>query len=169
MTQNSLYAEEYTRDDYSFYIGEIVSVTIQFCSYSTKHNQPSWFVRKTPMRLNNRKLKIEYPTPIQRLLSNDNWLELDSDFEQGATEQGKIVKFKSLHGKRRFAIVEFEDGAVTRVHRVSFEVANFSIDDFQVGDSLMVTKLGYMADRHTTKWIVVNPPYHFDEKGALVV
>jgi hypothetical protein len=23
-----------------------------------------------------------------------------------------------------------------------------------------------MADRHTTKWIVVNPPYHFDEKGA---
>jgi hypothetical protein len=26
-----------------------------------------------------------------------------------------------------------------------------------------------MADRHTTKWIVVNPPYHFDEKGALVV
>ena len=75
----------------------------------------------------------------------------------------------SLHGKRRFAIVEFEDGAVTRVHRVSFEVANFSIDDFQVSDSLMVTKLGYMADRHTTKWIVVNPPYHFDEKGALVV
>ena len=59
------------------------SVTIQFCSYSTKHEQPSWFIRKTPMRLNNRKLKIEYPTPIQRLLSNDNWLELDSDFEQG--------------------------------------------------------------------------------------
>ena len=132
MTQNSLYAEEYTRDDHSFYIGEIVSgtfvkfnkcghynkvyalfdlddgrrtrvdvkyfkrmkgreamflpgdsVTIQFCSYSTKHEQPSWFIRKTPMRLNNRKLKIEYPTPIQRLLSNDNWLELDSDFEQG--------------------------------------------------------------------------------------
>ena len=218
MTQNSLYAEEYTRDDYSFYIGEIVSgtfvkfdkcghynkvyalfdlddgrktrvdvkyfkrmkgreamfllgdrVTLQSRIYSTKHDQPSWFVRQTPMRLNNRKLKIEYPTPIQRILQNDNWLELDSDFEQGATEQGKIVKFKSLHGKRRFAIVEFEDGAVTRVHRVSFEVANFSIDDFQVGDSLMVTKLGYMADRHTTKWIVVNPPYHFDEKGALVV
>ena len=209
---------DYTRDDHSFYKGEIVSgtfvkfnkcghynkvyalfdlddgrktrvdvkyfkrmkgreamflpgdrVTLQSRIYSTKHDQPSWFVRQTPMRLNNRKLKIEYPTPIQRILQNDNWLELDSDFEQGATEQGKIVKFKSLHGKRRFAIVEFEDGAVTRVHRVSFEVANFSIDDFQVGDSLMVTKLGYMADRHTTKWIVVNPPYHFDEKGALVV
>ena len=43
------------------------------------------------------------------------------------------------------------------------------IDDFQVGDSLMVTKLGYMADRHTTKWIVVNPPYHFDEKEGLVI
>jgi hypothetical protein len=208
MTQNSLYAEEYTRDDYSFYIGEIVSgtfvkfdkcghynkvyalfdlddgrrtrvdvkyfkrmkgreamflpgdrVTLQSRIYSTKHDQPSWFVRQTPMRLNNRKLKIEYPTPIQRILQNDNWLELDSDFEQGATEQGKIVKFKSLHGKRRFAIVEFDDGRATRVHRVSFEVHGYSIDDYQLGTCLVVKKVGFMPDRNITKWVVKNPPY----------
>ena len=113
MTQNSLYAEEYTRDDYSFYIGEIVSVTIQFCSYSTKHNQPSWFVRKTPMRLNNRKLKIEYPTPIQRLLSNDNWLELDSDFEQGATRRQPHGHEIGLHGRPSYHQVDCRQSSLS--------------------------------------------------------
>ena len=199
---------DYTRDDHSFYKGEIVSgtfvkfnkcghynkvyalfdlddgrktrvdvkyfkrmkgreakflpgdsVTIQFCSYSTKHEQPSWFVRKTPMRLNNKYLKIDYPTPIQRLLSNNDWLEFDSIHKLGAIKKGQIVQFKSLHGKRRFAIVEFDDGRATRVHRVSFEVHGYSIDDYQLGTCLVVKKVGFMPDRNITKWVVKNPPY----------
>ena len=199
---------DYTRDDHSFYKGEIVSgtfvkfnkcghynkvyalfdlddgrktrvdvkyfkrmkgreamflpgdsVTIQFCSYSTKHEQPSWFVRKTPMRLNNKYLKIDYPTPIQRLLSNNDWLEFDSIHKLGAIKKGQIVQFKCLHGRRRFAIVEFDDGRATRVHRVSFEVHGYSIDDYQLGTCLVVKKVGFMPDRNITKWVVKNPPY----------
>jgi hypothetical protein len=199
---------DYTRDDHSFYKGEIVSgtfvkfnkcghynkvyalfdlddgrktrvdvkyfkrmkgreamflpgdsVTIQFCSYSTKHDQPSWFVRKTPMRLNNKYLKIDYPTPIQRLLSNNEWLEFDSIHKLGAIKKGQIVQFKCLHGRRRFAIVEFDDGRATRVHRVSFEVHGYSIDDYQLGTCLVVKKVGFMPDRNITKWVVKNPPY----------
>ena len=199
---------DYTRDDHSFYKGEIVSgtfvkfnkcghynkvyalfdlddgrktrvdvkyfkrmkgreamfltgdsVTIKFCYYSTKHEQPSWFVRNTPMRMNNKYLKIDYPTPIQRLLSNNDWLEFDSIHKLGAIKKGQIVQFKSLHGKRRFAIVEFDDGRATRVHRVSFEVHGYSIDDYQLGTCLVVKKVGFMPDRNITKWVVKNPPY----------
>ena len=200
---------EYTRDDHSFYIGEIVRgtfvrfgkcghykkvyalfdlddgrktrvdikyfkelegrealfqpgdrVTLQSCLYSTKHDQPSWFIIETPRRLHNKKLKITYPTPIQRTLPDDDWLEFDSIHQLGATKKGEIVQFKSYHGKRRFAIVEFDDGRATRVHRVSFEAGNFSIDDYQLGTCLVVKKVGFMPDRNTTKWIVKNPPYH---------
>ena len=51
----------------------------------------------------------------------------------------------------------FADGRHTIVHRRSFEVSETAIDFYPVGASITLKKVGYMADRRTTKWVIIRP------------
>ena len=144
-------------------------VTMESLVYSSRLHQPSWFILSTPRRFDKEGFTIKYPTTIQQLLApKDNWSEADSDFEMNAGVDGVIVRFTRTHGKRRFAIVDTENGHQTRVHRVSFEAGSLSIDDFNEGDHIAIVKKGFMPDRHTTKWQVFMPAFHYDENGEIM-
>ena len=144
-------------------------VTMTANDYSTRLNQPSWKIESTPRRFDQEGFTIEYPTPIQLLLMpKDDWVESDSDFENEVGVDGVISRFTTLHHKRRFAIVDADNGAKTRVHRVSFEKSGLSIDDFKEGNHITLVKKGFMPDRHTTKWLVFKSPFQYDENGNFV-
>ena len=144
-------------------------VTMESLVYSSRLHQPSWFILSTPRRFDKEGFTIKYPTTIQQLLApKDNWNETDSDFEMNAGVDGVIVRFTRTHGKRRFAIVDTENGHQTRVHRVSFEAGSLSIDDFNEGDHIAIVKKGFMPDRHTTKWLVYESAFHYDENGEIL-
>ena len=144
-------------------------VTMTANDYATRLNQPSWKIESTPRRFDQEGFTIKYPTPIQLLLMpKDDWVESDSDFENEAGVDGVISRFITLHHKRRFAIVDADNGAKTRVHRVSFEKSGLSIDDFKEGNHITLVKKGFMPDRHTTKWLVFKSPFQYDENGNFV-
>ena len=84
----------------------------------------------------------------------------DHSFYIGEIFSGTFVKFnKCGHYNKVYALFDLDDGRSTRVHRVSFEVHGYSIDDYQLGTCLVVKKVGFMPDRNITKWVVKNPPY----------
>ena len=82
----------------------------------------------------------------------------DADYCMGNRYQGRVVRTILTCNKHPRAIeVAFADGKHTIVHRRSFEVSETAIDFYPVGASITLKKVGYMADRRTTKWVIMNP------------
>ena len=82
----------------------------------------------------------------------------DADYCMGNRYQGRVVRTILTCNKHPRAIeVAFADGRHTIVHRRSFEVSETAIAFYPVGASITLKKVGYMADRRTTKWVIMRP------------
>lgn len=82
----------------------------------------------------------------------------DSDYVLGNIYRGKISRVVLTRSKHPRAIeVVFPDGKMTTVHRRSFEVSETAIDFYHIGMSILLKKVGYMADRRVTKWVIQRP------------
>ena len=80
------------------------------------------------------------------------------DYRMGDTYKGKAVrKIVAKNKKPRAVEVAFPDGRQTTVHRRSFEVSETAIEFYPKGASIMLKKVGYMADRRVTKWVIMCP------------
>lgn len=82
----------------------------------------------------------------------------ESDYRIGTAYKGKV--FRRIITKRkhlRAVEVEFPDGKITTVHKKSFDVSGTSIDFYPNGVHITLKKIGYMADRRVTKWVIMTP------------
>ena len=82
----------------------------------------------------------------------------DSDFRIGCCYKGKVSRIILTPSKHLRAVeVEFPDGGKTTVHKRSFEVSESAIEFYPVGTPINLKKVGYMADRRVTKWVIMQP------------
>ena len=82
----------------------------------------------------------------------------DSDFKFGDHYKGKVSRIILSQNKHLRAVeVTFPDGKTTTVHKKSFEVSDTAIDFYPPGAFITLKKVGYMADRRVTKWVVICP------------
>ena len=82
----------------------------------------------------------------------------EEDFRLGTSYKGKVSRLILTQSNHPRAVeVEFPDGKVTTVHRRSFEVSGSAIDFYPKGVSITLKKVGYMADRRITKWVIIRP------------
>lgn len=103
--------------------------------------------------------------------------EYDTDFEFGVTYEGTVCgKILTERKNIKCLVVKFEDGRRTRVHRRSFLVSKSMPEFYNNGDTIKLTKIGFMGDRHLNKWLIEdsrrynlsNPKaiqYFMDKKG----
>ena len=133
--------------------------TIKKMAYSSRRQHTAWAVKALPLHIMQSLPqdvvdKMRYQSlPWQ---NRTKWLELDSDFEDGTTEEATI---KSFYGSRKhpmFAIVEMTDGAVSRVSAQSFHESRKDIHNYKVGDKLKLVKNGFIPGYNITKWKVFN-------------
>ena len=82
----------------------------------------------------------------------------ENDFILGDHYKGKVKRIIISQNNHPRAIeVEFPDGKTTIVHKKSFDVSETSIDFYPQGAFITVRKVGYMADRRVTKWVIICP------------
>ena len=82
----------------------------------------------------------------------------DNDFILGNRYSGKVKRIiVSQNNHPRAIEVEFPDGKTTIVHKKSFDVSETAIHFYPRGASIMIKKVGYMADRRVTKWVIICP------------
>ena len=94
---------------------------------------------------------------VEAPLHKPHWLELDTDFTRGIEEEGRIIKWLGPKFAPHYAIVEFADGATTRVSATSFRLSGKDIQDYKLNDTLTLKKVGFIPDENITKWQVINP------------
>lgn len=82
----------------------------------------------------------------------------ESDYKLGDHYRGKVLRVIQTKSKHPRAIeVVFPDGKVTTVHKRSFEVSETAIEYYPPGVAITLKKVGYMADRRVTKWVIIRP------------
>lgn len=82
----------------------------------------------------------------------------ESDYHIGNAYKGKVIRTIVTRQKHPRAVeVVFSDGKTTIVHKRSFEVSNTAIEFYPPGVSIKLKKVGYMADRRITKWVILSP------------
>ena len=124
-------------------------------NYSEKGQHTCWEVIALPVRV-----MMELPSDIREKLveaplHKPHWLELDRDFTRGIEEEGRIIKWLGPKSAPHYAIVEFADGATTRVSATSFRLSGKDIQDYKINDTLKLTKVGFIPDENITKWKVI--------------
>lgn len=92
---------------------------------------------------------------VEAPLHKPHWLELDTDFDCGVEEEGRIVRMVGPKSAPIYAIVEFSDGAATRVSATSFRLSGKDIRAYQPEDTLRLKKLGFIPGDNITKWQVI--------------
>ena len=82
----------------------------------------------------------------------------ENDYRIGVFYRGKVHRtILSENNHPRAVEVIFPDGKITTVHRKSFEVSETAIDFYRKGTPITLKKVGYMADRRVTKWVIIRP------------
>lgn len=82
----------------------------------------------------------------------------ENDFRLGNRYRGKVKRIiVSQNNHPRAIEVDFPDGKTTIVHKKSFDVSETAIDFYPRGASILIKKVGYMADRRVTKWVIICP------------
>lgn len=124
-------------------------------NYSEKGQHTCWEVIALPVRA-----MMELPSDIREKLveaplHKPHWLELDTDFRRGDVEEGRIIKWLGPKFAPHYAIVEFADGATTRVSATSFRLSGKDIQDYKLNDTLTLKKVGFIPDENITKWQVI--------------
>ena len=124
-------------------------------TYSEKGQHTCWEVIALPVRA-----MMELPSDIREKLleaplHKPHWLELDTDFRRGDVEEGRIIKWLGPKFAPHYAIVEFADGATTRVSATSFRLSGKDIQDYKLNDTLTLKKVGFIPDENITKWQVI--------------
>ena len=124
-------------------------------NYSEKGQHTCWEVIALPVRV-----MMELPSDIREKLleaplHKPHWLELDTDFRRGDVEEGRIIKWLGPKFAPHYAIVEFADGATTRVSATSFRLSGKDIQDYKLNDTLTLKKVGFIPVENITKWQVI--------------
>jgi len=124
-------------------------------TYSEKGQHTCWEVIALPIRV-----MMELPSDIREKLleaplHKPHWLELDTDFTSGIEEESRIIKWLGPKSAPHYAIVEFADGATTRVSATSFRLSGKDIQDYKINDTLKLTKVGFIPNENITKWQII--------------
>ena len=124
-------------------------------NYSEKGQHTCWEVIALPVRA-----MMELPSDIREKLleaplHKPHWLELDTDFTRGIEEEGRIIKWLGPKSAPHYAIVEFADGATTRVSATSFRLSGKDIQDYKLNDTLALKKVGFIPNENITKWQII--------------
>ena len=82
----------------------------------------------------------------------------EADYKYGDYYKGKVSRVILSQNKHLRALeVTFPDGKVTTVHKRSFEVSEAAIEFYPKNTPIILKKVGYMADRRVTKWVIIRP------------